>query len=124
MVVELVGRADLLDPALVDHHDPVGHLQGLLLVVSDEDRGDVYLVVQPSQPGPQLLADLGVKAPNGSSSSSTVGSIASARARRHPLPLAAGQLGRQPVGELGQVHQLEQLRSLGRRSPGAAACGS
>ena len=48
MIVELVRRADLLDPALVDHHNPISHFQRLLLVMRDEDRRDVYLVVQPA----------------------------------------------------------------------------
>src|SRR5215207_10245416 len=52
VVVQVIRRADLLDSTLVDHHDPIGHVQRLLLVVGDEDRGDVYFVVQSPQPGP------------------------------------------------------------------------
>ena len=78
---DLVGRADLLDPALVHHHHPVGQLQGLVLIVRDEDAGQVDLVVQPAEPLPQLLPHPGVERPNGSSNSSTFGSMASARAR-------------------------------------------
>src|SRR3712207_7471008 len=47
---------DLLDPPIVDHHNLVGDLQSLLLIVRDEDGGDVDLVMQAPQPGAQLLA--------------------------------------------------------------------
>src|SRR3954468_8208597 len=56
-VVELARRADLLDLALVHHHDLLGHLHGLLLIVRHEDRGHVNLVVEAPQPLAQLLAD-------------------------------------------------------------------
>ena len=72
----------------------------------------MHLVVQAPQPLAQLLADLGVQAPNGSSSSSTVGLHGQGPGQRHPLPLPAGELGRQPVRELREVHQLEQLGDL------------
>ena len=65
VLVELAGPADLLDLAVVHDHDPVGHLHGLLLVVGDEHGGHVDLVVQAAQPGPQLLADLGVEGAEG-----------------------------------------------------------
>lgn len=37
--MDLVGRADLLDPAFVQHHDAVGQLEGFLLVMGDKQRG-------------------------------------------------------------------------------------
>ncbi len=46
MLVELVGSAGLLDPSGVHHDDLLGHVHRLLLVVGDEDRGDVDLFVQ------------------------------------------------------------------------------
>ncbi len=46
LAVDLVGRADLLDAALVHHHDPVGHRQRLLLVVGDHDRGEPEAALQ------------------------------------------------------------------------------
>ena len=109
MVVKLVGRPDLLDPSLVDHHDPVGHVQGLLLIMSDEDRGDMHLVVQPSQPGSQLLTDVGIERTERLIQQQHAGLDRKRAGQSHPLPLTAGQLSRQPVGELGQVHQLEKL---------------
>ena len=57
-VVDLLGRAALFDAAVVEDHDPVRDLHRLLLVVGDEDAGDMHLVMQPAQPAPQLLAHL------------------------------------------------------------------
>ena len=44
-VVDLERRADLLDPAVVHHHDAVGHRQRLFLVVRHVDRGDAELAL-------------------------------------------------------------------------------
>ena len=58
---DLVGRADLLDAALVQDGDAVGELQRLVLVVGDEDGGVAGRVVELAQPAAQLLAHLGVE---------------------------------------------------------------
>src|SRR5918911_192588 len=55
-VLAPAGRGGLLHAALVDDHDLLGDLQRLLLVVRDEDRRHVDLVVEAAQPGAQLLA--------------------------------------------------------------------
>ena len=55
------------------------------------------------------LRTLASSAPNGSSSSSTLRLDGERPGQRHALALAARQLRRQPVGELLEVHQLEQL---------------
>ena len=55
-------------------------LHRLLLVVRDQDGGDVDLVVQAAQPRRSSARTLASSAPNGSSSSRTFGSTASARA--------------------------------------------
>ena len=108
-VVQLVGRADLLDRAVVDHHDLVGDLHRLLLVVGDEHRGDVHLVVQPAQPVAQLLADLRVERAERLVEQQHLRLDGERTGQRHALALAAGQLRRVAVGELLQVDELEQL---------------
>jgi hypothetical protein len=108
-VVQLVRRADLLDPAVVDHHDLVGDLERLLLVVRDEDGGDVHLVVQPAQPVAQLLAHLGVERAERLVEEQHGRLHREGARERHPLPLATRELRREPVRELAEVHQLQQL---------------
>jgi hypothetical protein len=61
LVVDLVGRADLLDLSLAHHHDAVGELERLFLVVGDEHGGMPRLLVDLHQPAAKLFADLGVE---------------------------------------------------------------
>ena len=81
MIEYFVRRADLFDTAWVHHHDPVGHFKRLFLIVRDEHAGHVDLVVQLPQPARSSCRTLASSAPNGSSSSSTLGRIANARAK-------------------------------------------
>jgi hypothetical protein len=46
MVVDVLGRAELLDHSVVHHHDLVAHLHGFELVVGDVDRGGAHAVVE------------------------------------------------------------------------------
>ncbi len=48
VLVDLAGRADLLDPAGVEDGDPVAHRQRLLLVVRHVDERDPDLLLNPS----------------------------------------------------------------------------
>ena len=43
-IVDLAGAADLLDPALVHHHDGIRKLHRLVLIVRDQDGGDRRVV--------------------------------------------------------------------------------
>ena len=112
MVVDLVRRPDLLDPPLVHHHDPVGHLQRLLLVVGDEDAGDVDLVVQPAQPAAQFRPHLGIQGAERLVQQQHLRLHRQRPGQRHPLPLPAGELRRVAVGQCFQLHQLQQLHDL------------
>ena len=60
-VVDLVGRADLLDPALVEHDDAVGQRERLALVVRDVDERRARLAVDAAQLDLHLEPDLEVE---------------------------------------------------------------
>jgi hypothetical protein len=45
-VIDLGGGTKLLEVALVDDHESIGHLHGLFLVVGDEDRGHGDLLME------------------------------------------------------------------------------
>ncbi len=124
VVVQLVGSTDLLDRAVVDDDDLVGDLHRLFLVVGDEHGGDVHLVVQPAQPVAQLLADLRVERTERLVEQQHLRLDGERAGQRHALPLAAGELRRVAVGELLEVHELEQLVDPRPWSPPSAACGS
>ena len=79
-LVELRGRAQLLDPARVHHRDRVGHGHGLLLVVGDVHEGEADLVWMRLSSSCIWRRSLRSSAPSGSSSSSTAGWLTRARA--------------------------------------------
>ncbi|MNY74603.1 hypothetical protein D3C86_2136690 [compost metagenome] len=54
-------RADLLDLALVHHHDPVGERQRLRLGMGDEDEGDAERLLQQLQFALDCLAQVGIE---------------------------------------------------------------
>ena len=60
-VVDLVGRADLLDAAFADHDDPVGHGERLFLVVRHHDRGDPEAALQVADFAAQPGAHAGIE---------------------------------------------------------------
>ena len=50
MVDDLVGRAVLLDDAVIEDDDAIGELERFLLIVGDENAGQSDFVVQPPEP--------------------------------------------------------------------------
>jgi len=109
-VVHLFRRSDLLDAPLAHDHDPVRELQGLFLVVGHEHRRVARLVVDLAQPPAQLLADLGVQGAEGFVEQENPRLDRQGARKGHPLTLSAGQLGRKPVFEPRQLHELQQLQ--------------
>ena len=123
-VVELGRRADLLEPAVVEDGDPVGDLHRLLLVVRDEHRRHVHLLVQAAQPVAQLGAHAGVERAERLVEQEDA-RLRGERAREsHPLPLAARELRRIAVGEARELDELEQLVDALADLLLRAACGS
>ena len=99
-VVDVLGRARLLDLAVVHHRDDVGGGHRLRLVVGDVDRGVAVLVVQPAHLEAHLLAQIGVEIGQRLVEQQRLG-LDDQRAReRDALLLAARQLARIAVGEL------------------------
>ena len=113
-VVEGHRVAHLLDPALVEHRDPVGDVERLLLVVGDQHGGHVDLVVQPAQPLPQVGAHLGVEGAERLVEEQHLGVDREGPGQGHPLALAAGELGRVAVLEPVEPDDLEQVVDLAR----------
>ena len=106
--VDLVRAADLLDLAVVHDHHAIGELERLVLIVRDEQAGDVQLVVQPPQPAPQLLAHLGVERPERLVEQQHARLDGERAGQRHALPLAARQLRRVALRQRVELHQRQQ----------------
>ncbi len=65
--------------------------------------------MEAAEPVAQLLADLGVEGAERLVEQQHLRLDRQGPGQGHALALAAGELGRQAVGELLEVHQLEQL---------------
>ena len=57
MLVDREGRADLLDAALVEYGDAIGHRQCFVLIMGDEDEGDANLTLNLLELDLHLLAE-------------------------------------------------------------------
>ena len=124
VLVEVVGAARLLDPALVHHHQLLGDVHRLLLVVGDEDRRHVHLVVEVAQPGAQVLADLGVERAEGLVEQQHLRLDRERPGQGHALALAAGELGGVAVGEPVELDQAQQLVDPVGDLAASSTCGS
>ena len=119
--VELLGRAHLLDDALVHDHDPVGERHGLDLVVGDVDHGGAQLLVQPRDLEPDGRAQGGVEVGERLVEQEHLGVAHDRPADRHPLPLAAGKLRRLALQEALQGQDARRLLGpLGDQGRGLA----
>ena len=124
-LVDLDGRADLLDPAVVHHRDPVAHRQRLLLVVGDVDEGDADLALDPLQLELQALAQLQVEGAERLVEEQHLRQVDQRPGERDPLLLAAGEL-RGAAVRLGARGRPARARPRpGPRSrPSAPSCAS
>ena len=109
MLIEVPRAAGLLDPTVVHNDDLLGDLHRLLLVMGDEDRRHVDLVVEAPQPGPKLLPDLGVEGAERLVQQQYPRLHGQRPGERHALALSTRELVREPVLEPLQVDELDQL---------------
>ncbi len=108
-VVDVVGRADLFDLALAHDDDAVGKLEGLFLVVGDEEGGVAGAVVEFAQPLAQVLANLGVECAEGLVEQQDTGLNRHGAGKRDALTLAAGELSGIAAFHAGELHHVDQF---------------
>ena len=94
--IDLGRGADLVQPAVVHHRDPVGHDQRLLLVMGDEERGQAEPALQPPDLELQPLPQLAVERAEGLVEQQQPRAEDHGAGERHPLLLPARELPRQP----------------------------
>ena len=109
VVVEFLRRADLLDAAVVHHHDAVGQRHRLDLVVGDVDRGGADRLVHLLDLGAHLHAQLGVEVGQRLVEQEDLRVAHDGAAHRDALALAAGQRLRLAVQ---QRRDVEDARGL------------
>ena len=103
VVIEIVGRADLFDAAVVHHHDPVGERHRLDLVVGDVDRGGAHFLMHLLDLDPHLHPKLGVEVGERLVEQEYFGVAHDGAPHRDALALAARKLLRLAVDQVGDV---------------------
>ena len=104
-LVERAGRPELLDPAVQDEGDLVGQPDCLLLVVGDEQRRHLQLLLQAADELAHLDAQPRVELRERLVEQQHLGLGHQRPGQRDPLLLPTGHLPDLTVGELGQPHQ-------------------
>ena len=103
--IDLARGADLLHRSGTHHHDPVGHRQGLVLVVRDVDGGAFQLAVDAADFGTHLDAQLGIQVGQRFVHQDHGRFDDDGPGDGDALLLATGQLARQLVFVAFQLHQ-------------------
>jgi hypothetical protein len=107
--VELLGGAVLLDTATVEDDDLVRDLEGFLLVVGDEEGGDVDLVVEAAEPGAELVADTRVEGAEGLIEEEDLRFRREGAGEGDALALAAGELRGVAVCVAVELDEAEEI---------------
>ena len=127
-LVELLGRAGLLQAPVVHDRDPVAHRHRLDLVVGDVDGGRADLLLEALDLAAGLHAQLRVEVGERLVHQEHLRVADQRAAERHALLLAAGELARAAVEQraelerLGRAVHARSISALGvlrRRSPKA-----
>ena len=109
LLVHVPRRADLLDVPLAHDDDLVGDLHRLLLVVRDDHRRRVRLVVEAAEPFAELGPHLRVQRPEGLVEEKHGRIDRERTGQPHPLPLPAGELGGIALRETLELDELQEL---------------
>ena len=99
-VVDVVRRAQLLQHAALHHGDAAAQGHGLDLVVGDIDAGDAAALVQAFDFGPHFHAQLGIQVGQRLVEQKQLWLTGEGAAHRHPLALAAAELGGATVEQM------------------------
>ena len=118
-VVDLLGRAELLEAPAVHHADAVGDRQRLGLVVGDEQRRDAEPLLDAADLDAQLVAHARVERRQRLVEQQHARLDRERSGERDALLLAAGELVGVVAGVVGEADELEHL--LGARAPLPAA---
>ena len=107
-VVDLLGRPHLLDDPPVHDHDPIGEGHRLDLVMGDVDRRHLELVLEVLDLGPGRDPKLGVEVRQRLVHQEHGRFADDGAGQGNSLALAAGELRRLAVEEIGELHHLRR----------------
>ena len=116
MLVDLRGRPDLLDPALVEDGEAIGHRERLLLIVRHVDERDPDLALDRLELDLHLLPELEVERAERLVEQQYPRPVHDRARERDALPLPAGELRRLAVAVASEPDHLERLGGATRRA--------
>ena len=108
-MVDLVGRSDLLDAPLVENSNAVGQLERFILIVSDEDAGDMHSVVEFAEPAAQFEAHFGIERSKRLIKQQNAGFDRQRTGKSNTLALPSRELGRIPMRLIFELNQPKQI---------------
>ena len=113
VLVDVLGSAELFDPALTHHREPVGHRHGFFLVVGHVDERDPDLLLDAFELELHLLAQLQVERAERLIEEQHLRVVHQGAGQRDPLLLAARHLRRLALLEADEVDQLQGVLHAG-----------
>ena len=111
--VDLLRRAELLDPSLVHHDHAVGQGERLALIVRDVEEGEAEPLLQALHLALHADAQVGVERAQGLVEQQDLRFGDQRAGNGDPLLLAAGELAHPAIEELAELHQFGDLADLG-----------
>ncbi len=109
---DLVGRPDLFDAAGIHDHNAVGDLNRFVLIVSDEEGGDLELALELFDPAPEFFADHGIQSTEWFVQQEDPRFDGQRARQGNPLALSARQLRGQTIFKSGKLNQTREARKL------------
>ena len=90
LIVYIFGFADLLDTALVHHHNGIGHGQRFLLIVGHINKGNAHCLLDPFQFVLHILAQTQIQCTQRLVQKQYLGAVHQRAGNGNPLLLTAG----------------------------------
>ena len=112
-VVDFLRAAELLDNAVVHHHDFVAHLHGFQLVMRDVDGGGAHAVVQGAEFQRHMFAEFGIQSAQGFVHQKTGGVADDGATKGDALAVAARQAADGLFKDRGDAEDFGDFVDLG-----------
>ena len=111
VLVDVAGLADLFDPAVVEHREPVAQGECLVLIVGDDDERDADLALDFLQLDLHLFAQFEIECAERLVEQQHPGTSDQRARQRHSLTLTARQLRGLPRRLAAQPDHVERVGS-------------
>src|ERR1043165_5553885 len=109
MVINVLRRADLLDFAVIHHHDAVCDLECLLLIMGNKDAGDMNLVMQLPQPPTKLKTNFSIECAEGFIEQQHARFNGKGASQSNSLALASGKLRGIAIRQSFELNQVQKF---------------